>query len=75
MTLTRTIKLDTGVTVEVLDIGVDDLAKASSNRRRIKDKISTEWWRQMEDARDSSNSRYDLPLWVPVAWNRDNYGN
>lgn len=66
--LGRTIKLPEGITVEVFDVGVDDLDKAALNRKRIKNKFATSWWREMENARDSANSKWDMPSWVPRSY-------
>jgi len=55
-----------GEEYDAIDIGCEDFEAAKENRFRIENKIATAWWKRMEDARDLTPPKEDLPDWIPV---------
>lgn len=51
--------------VNCIDVGCDDLEKAKANRERVANKVSTEWWEEMEERLSKIPLANPLPKDIP----------
>ena len=66
MKLGITHRLIDGVQYICIDVGCDNLDRATYNRKLVKEQLFTDWWRDMERTIAAVPSNRALPSWIPV---------